>query len=113
MNVTKESITIVMSNFERDDILKHLGVASDFLEEAVKTAGDVEVGTPMCAVLDAQKGRYARMPDQRTSTRVRRQESRCDVPRDHGRVWAKIYEPSQPPLESAAIRKGDGQIAKN
>lgn len=58
MNVTKESITIVMSNFERDDILKHLGVASDFLEEAVKTAGDVEVGTPMCAVLDAQSAIY-------------------------------------------------------
>ena len=58
MNITKESITIVMSQHERDDLLRHLGVASDFLEEAVRSAGDVEVGTPMCAVLDAQSAIY-------------------------------------------------------
>lgn len=58
MKITKESITIVMSQYERDDILKHLGVASDFLEEAVKAAGDIESGTPMCAVLDAQYAIY-------------------------------------------------------
>lgn len=58
MQITKEAVTVVMSPYERDDILKHLGVAIDFLDDAVKAAGDVETGSTMVKVMDAQAAIY-------------------------------------------------------